>query len=209
MVSRAPVLHTYALTSLNYWKWDHPQLWCEPLPRREGLHRGIAPATKTSSGRPCPSLWCPLPGRQTRVYLDKPSVAWFHSVLPAARGLGGRHASVSVFLEQVPRCGSAQTDPSKPFVWTCMMLPVSHFALTCQFVPIPQVKSQFQSEALILFSVLGLRLRTGNSTLPLKAFFHLPCKAQQSPSVPHSVLHIRGSVSKCIMVRFQPAQTQW
>lgn len=74
MVSRAPVLHTYALTSLNYWKWDHPQLWCEPLPRGERLHGGIAPATKTSSGRPCPSLWRPLPGRQT---------------LPGRQALGG------------------------------------------------------------------------------------------------------------------------
>lgn len=76
-----------------------------------------------------------------------------------------------------------------------MMLPLSHFALTCQFVSIPQVKSQFQSEALIWFSVLGLRLRTGNSTLPLKAFFHLPCKAQQSPSISHSVLEAHLGLS--------------
>lgn len=35
---------------------------------------GIAPATKTSSGRPCWCLWCPLPGTQT---------------LPGRQALGG------------------------------------------------------------------------------------------------------------------------
>lgn len=139
--------------------------------------------------------------------VDKPLVAWFRSALPAAHGLGTRRMSALVFLEQGPRCGSAQSDPSKSFIWTRILLPLSHFGLTCQFVPIPQVKSQFQSEALIWFSILVLRLRTGNSTLPLKAFFHLPCKAQQFPSSPTlSWKCIQGSVSKCIMVRFQPVQ---
>lgn len=46
---------------------------------------------------------------------------------------------------------------------------------------------KFWSEALILFGLLGLRLRAGNSTLLLKAFFHLPCKTRQSPCI----LHIR------------------
>lgn len=66
MVSRAPILHTYALTSLNYWKWDHPQLSYVPLPCWEGrMYGGIAPAPKAGSSRPCPSLSCCLPGGQT------------------------------------------------------------------------------------------------------------------------------------------------
>lgn len=94
MVSRAPILHTYALTSLNYWKWDHPQLSCVPLPCREGrLHGGIAPATKASSGRPCPSLSCRSPGRRT---LGGLILERFAGQLA---GLARGSAGVSAFLE--------------------------------------------------------------------------------------------------------------
>lgn len=158
-----------------------------PLPKQAPADPAWASGALCQVDKPCQvSKACQV---------DKPSVAWFCRALPAAHGLGARRTSVSVFLEQEPSCGSAQRDLSKSFIWTCMMLLLSHFALTCQFVPIPQVKSQFQSEALIWFNVLGLRLRTGNSTLPLNAFFHLPCKAQQSPSISHSVLEAHLGLS--------------
>lgn len=152
-----------------------------PLPKQAPADPAGASGALCQADRPC--------------QVDKLSVAWFRSALPAAWGLGARRTSMSVFLEQGLRCGSAQSDPSKSFIWTCMMLPLSHFALTCQFVPIPQVKRKFQSGALIWFRVLVLRLRTGNSTLPLKAFFHLPFKARQPPCVSHSVLEVHSGLS--------------
>lgn len=122
MVSRAPILHTYALTSLNYWKWDHPQLWCVPLPCREGrLHGGIAPATKASSGSPCPTLSCRLPGRQTLRGLISLAACGLGSMQPGryqclwSRGAGSARAQVGA---------------TRAALWICTVLSPSHFTLT-------------------------------------------------------------------------------
>lgn len=55
--------------------------------------------------------------------------------------------------------------------------------LMSRLAAVPKVESKFWSGALILFGVLGLCLRVGNSTPLLKAFLHLPCKTQQPPCI--------------------------
>lgn len=69
-----------------------------PLPKQAPADPAQASGALCQADKPC--------------QVDKPSVAWFCSALPAARGLGARRTSVLVFLEQGPRCESAQSDPS-------------------------------------------------------------------------------------------------
>lgn len=142
MVSRAPILHTYALTSLNYWKWDHPQHSRVPLQGRAGR----------------------LPHGCSHHWASATSAALFP--VPLARWTK-------------PRANWARL--SFWFVRCCPLPFPLDFSVCCNS------PGKFWSEALILFGLLGLRLRAGNSTLLLKAFFHLPCKTRQSPCI----LHIR------------------